>query len=144
MRKIVPFQFRSREDEMGQSIASYAERMVKEAAEPVLPGEKIKAQINRACSALGYPMGHWRIRAAWNREADCWSARALRELEDRYQSWRVRQKKKADMEAAKAAAVFTALAQQLERTDAAYHCEDITALLRVARQLGGASDEQMN
>ena len=128
---------------MGQGIASYAQRMVQDAAAPVSPGEKIKAQINRACVALGYPIGHWRVRAAWNNEAECWSARALKELEGRYQAWKQRQKKLADAEAIKAAALYAAIASTLENTDEEFHRQDIAALLDLARRLGSNADGQV-
>lgn len=109
--------------------------VVREAAMPVTAGETIKAQMNRAWASLGRPK-FWRVRAAWNGEAGCWSARACREFESRYEAFKAKGKRAADGEARKLAAVYTALATRLEATDAEFHRSDIAALLDLARRLG--------
>lgn len=119
---------------MSSAIAAEAQRIVRDAAEPVPAGETIKGQMRRAARALGYADGHWRIRAAWNGEAAPWSAAAFEELRDRYRLWRERQAKRAETEEQKLAAVYAALAERLENQDAEFHRNDIDALLALARR----------
>ena len=84
------------------NIAADMQSIVFAASEPIRPGESVKAQIRRAWEALGRPP-HWRVRAAWYREAECWSGEAVRDFEARDQ--KRRQKEKAAQEHAKNAAV---------------------------------------
>ena len=58
------------------SIALEARSLVRDAACPVTPGETVKAQMRRAWDNLGC-WHWWRVRAAWNGEAGCWSALLL-------------------------------------------------------------------
>jgi len=128
---------------MGRSIALEAQRMVQEAAEPIVPGEVVKAQMRRAARALKYPDGDWRIRAAWYCEAGCWSAAAFEELRERYGAWRERQRQKALNEARVAAAVYDALADQLRGKDEEFHSADVAALVSLARRLRGQDDGEV-
>lgn len=63
-------------------IAVEAQGIVRDAAQPISPGENIKAQMQRAWNALGRP-AFWRVRAAWHGEAGRWSAAALEDLRAR-------------------------------------------------------------
>lgn len=63
-------------------ISVEAQGIVHDAAQPVTPGENIKAQMLRAWTALGRPP-FWRLRAAWHGEAGRWSAAALEDLRAR-------------------------------------------------------------
>lgn len=129
------FRVRSREGSVSSSIAAEAQRIVRDAAQPVPPGHTVKGQLRRAARALGYCDGDWRIRAAWYGEADSWSARAFEDLRARYAIWRARQSARAESESEKAAAVFAALARRLEATDAEFHWDDIAALFDLVRAL---------
>lgn len=53
-----------------------------------------------------------------------------------HEAFKARGKRAADGEAAKLAAVYTALAARLETTDAAFFGGDVAALLDLARRLG--------
>lgn len=133
----LPFQVCSREESMSHSIAFEAQKIVRDAASPVPPGETVKGQMRRAASALGFPGGHWRVRAAWNGEAGCWSAKAFEDLRERYAAWDRKQRALADAKKRNAAAVFAALAGRLEATeDADFHRNEIAALCDLARRLG--------
>ncbi len=89
---------------VSQSIASKAERMVRDAAKPIPAGETVKGQLRRAAKALGYRAGDWRVRAAWYGEASSWSAEAFEDLKLRYdhllqkRAEAARRKKKKDQE----------------------------------------------
>ena len=135
------FQKCSREDGMGQSIAMEAQSIVRRSAEPVAPGETVKGQIRKACRALGYNDGDWRIRAAWYGEAASWSAEAFEELKSRFSKWERRQKRLADAEAMKAASLYSAIAKRLEGTDAEFHRSEIAALVDMARRIVGPSSD---
>ena len=131
------------EREAMNTVAAEAQRMVFEAAEPGA-GETVKAQMNTAADNLGYPRGHWRVRAAWYEEAGSWSARAFRELEERYEAWKQRRKRRdadADRRAAgEARAHLTRLEHirgALLQTDADFHRPEIDALQRAIELLGG-------
>ena len=125
---------------MSQAIAFEARNIVQEAAGPVPAGKNIKWQLRAACRALGYPDGHWRIRAAWYGEAASWSAVALEELRARYRRWSEKQERLADAEERKLATVFEALASRLEGgSDAEFHQADVDALRAVVRRIGAKS-----
>lgn len=64
------------------SIASEMRHVVYLAAEPVRPGDTVKAQQRRAWETLQRP-AWWRLRAAWYGEAESWSARAVEDMRKR-------------------------------------------------------------
>lgn len=134
---------REGDSEMGRSIAIEAQRMVREAAEPVPAGETIKGQLRRAARALRYADGDWRIRAAWYGEAQSWSAAAFEELRARYGSWRERQEAKAQAERLTLAARYAAIAERLRGQDENFHRQDIDALVAMARRIGGENDGEV-
>jgi hypothetical protein len=136
----LPFRFRSREGHVSSSIAEEARDIVWEAAKPVPPGATVKRQMRQAARALGYSDGHWRIRAAWNGEADSWSAKALEELRGKYRDWADRQARRATDDKRRLAALYAALAVKLEATDPHFHRTDIASLVDMARHLGGLDD----
>jgi hypothetical protein len=72
---------------MPRDIAKELQDGVLEAAE-VKPGMGIKAQINAACENLGYPRGHWRVRAAWYGGAGSWRGKAMFELLEKINCYR--------------------------------------------------------
>lgn len=72
------------------SIASEMQSLVFEAAEPVRPGDTVKAQQRRAWIELQRPPW-WRLRAAWYGEADCWSGRAVDDMRQRDRARRERE-----------------------------------------------------
>ena len=126
---------------MGSTIAYEAQRIVREAAEPVPAGETIKGQLRRACRALGYPDGDWRIKSAWYGEADPWSAKAFEELRARYSAWKARQEAKAAVDAKTAAVLFASIADRLgDDGDARLDREMVDRLRQLASRLGGRSD----
>jgi len=51
------------------AVALDAQRMAREAAHPVEAGETVKAQMRRSAQNLRYPVGDWRVKAAWYGEA---------------------------------------------------------------------------
>src|SRR5690606_34114750 len=69
---------------MMRDIAKELEALVKDAAGPIPAGFSVQKQIDLACKNLGYPRGHWRVRAAWYGEAANWRSRAVFDLIDRY------------------------------------------------------------
>lgn len=71
-------------------------------------GERIKAQMNRAWENLGRPK-FWRVRAAWNGEAGCWSGVAIREFQERHRSWREKQETQARAKASVVAQLIEAI-----------------------------------
>lgn len=119
------------------AIAIEARDMVRRAAEPVRPGETIKAQMRRAERALGYASTErWRVRAAWYGEAGCWGAGAFRDLQERYRGWiedhRRREAAATDLVRARAHTLRSTLAA----TDSEFHSETIQALDRAIGLLG--------
>lgn len=136
----LPFYKSSGSREVSMSIAFEARRIVRNAAEPVPPGSTVKAQMRSAAIALGYPVGSWRIRAAWNGEASSWSAEAFELLRNRHRLWRSKQEARADAEGRKLSEIYTALAGRLGAKDAEFHRNDIDALLALVRRIG-ARDE---
>ena len=122
------------------SIAIEARNMVRTAAAPVPAGETIKGQLRRACRALGYRDGDWRIRAAWYSEAGSWSAAAFEELRERYRSWSEKQKRAADRNEQALATLMQALASRLEQNDAEFFAADIDACRDLLRRAGAGDD----
>jgi hypothetical protein len=94
------YKFCSREDEVAESIAIEMQKIVFEAAHPLTPGKGVYAQMRDAATALGFKSVHWRVRAAWYEEADCWSAKAVEAFRHRYE---VMKRKRAEAEAQKQA-----------------------------------------
>jgi hypothetical protein len=69
---------------MNEAIALEVKTICRRAAEPVLPGESITAQLRRAWDNLGRPP-FWRVRAGWyDDRAGNWSAAAVKDFQDRY------------------------------------------------------------
>lgn len=140
MRDNQSFRKSSREESMSTIVAAEAQRMVRNAARPVPAGETVKGQLRRACRALGYRDGDWKIRSAWYGEAGSWSAAAFEELRSRYAAWDERNAASAQKKLDDAAQWYAALAERLEATDGEFHRETIARLLDAARQMGGKAD----
>ncbi|UDL95477.1 hypothetical protein LGH83_04450 [Lichenihabitans sp. PAMC28606] len=69
---------------MSEAIAFEIQTICRRAAEPVAPGESIKAQLRRAWVNLGRPP-MWRLRAGWYSDnAGNWSAAAVADFQSRY------------------------------------------------------------
>ena len=129
-----------REGDMSTSLALEAQRIVRDAAQPIPPGETIKGQLRRAARALGYGDSSWRIRSAWYGEASSWSATAFEQLRSRHAAWRERQSKSAQAEMDNFKLVYRTLAERLEGTDAEYHSETIAHLRNVLSKIGRPPD----
>lgn len=97
-------------------------------------GERIKAQMNRAWENLGRPK-FWRVRAAWNGEAGCWSGVAIREFQARHNVWREQQETKARANAAALATLIEAINADNPNMDSG-----TAALLQRALRDMGATD----
>lgn len=121
---------------MPNSIALEAQRIVREAAQPVRPGATVKEQMNAAARALGYPLGHWRIRAAWKGEAASWSAAAFEELKERNDELAATQRRRTDRNKQQLAVLYVALAEKLSQTAPRHHRAQIDRLIDTARALG--------
>ena len=118
------------------SIAAEMQGLVFEAAEPVSPGDTVKAQQRRAWEALHRPP-FWRLRAAWYGEAGCWSARAVEDMRRRAATRQAREAK-AREHAQGLAELYATIAERLRASpDAGFHRDDIAGLLHAARALGG-------
>lgn len=119
------------ETEAMSDIAFDAQAMVREAAD-ARGGAKIKSQMNAAARNLGYPLGDWRIKAAWYGEAGAWGAAMFRDLENRFEAWKARRSNKEEMargNANKAAAELLAMRDRLFASgDADFHREHILAI----------------
>lgn len=76
--------FREGTMQHGSGIAGELQRLVFDAAGEIKPGSGIKQQINQACENLGYPRGHWRVRAAWYGEAENWRSQPVFDMLGRY------------------------------------------------------------
>lgn len=76
--------------EMSSAIALEAQQLVREAAGNT-SGLTIKGQIRQAARNLGYPSDSWRVREAWYAGAGCWSAQAIRDLQQKAMAWRTRE-----------------------------------------------------
>lgn len=109
------------------NIAADMQSIVFAASEPIRPGESVKAQIRRAWEALGRPP-HWRARAAWYREAGCWSGQAVRDFEARDHKRRLKEKA-AQQHARHAADALLALRDQYHTArDQDFHREQLVAI----------------
>ncbi len=117
-----------------EAVAQRMRFIVHDAAMPVAPGDKIKAQVNRAWANLGRPQ-LWRVMAAWKGEAGCWSGAATHEFEQRYAAWRERQARRVAELDLTHAARLEATASALEAQDEAFHRIEIARLRDVARVL---------
>lgn len=113
------------------AIALEARALVRDAACPVMPGETVKAQMRRAWDNLGR-WHWWRVRAAWNGEAGCWSAAAFEELRRRHHAWRVTYNSRVAAADVLAADRAIAQAAALERIDAEFHAVTIGKLRALA------------
>lgn len=135
MRDKVSFRLRSCGEAMS-SLALEAQRIVRDAARPVAPGEGIKAQMRRAWTALGHPEW-WRVRAAWYGEAGSWSAVAFDDLRMRYADWTERQQRRARLQGSTLADHLEATARGMVEADADFHRQDVAGLLDAVRALRG-------
>ena len=86
-------------DEMSSAIATEAHQIVRRAAGGA-SGLTVKGQIRQAARNLGYAADSWRIREAWYGRAGSWSAQAIRDLQDRFKSWRERTEGRMNAQAA--------------------------------------------
>ena len=116
------------------AIAIEARDMVRRAAEPVQPGETVKAQMRRAWINLGRPK-FWRVRAAWHGEAGNWLAPAFRDLEERYRAYCDKRDREARAEVALAASRLAALREVLAAADPRALGQEISALDLAIRAL---------
>lgn len=138
MRESASFQKRSRSEDMSASIASEARRLVMSAAEPVSPGETVKAQMRRAWERLGRP-SWWRLKAAWYGEAGCWSAAALEDLRQRVERWTARQEERGRAEAENLATILNRFLEADAAATSHLAREDLVAARDLVRRLGLAS-----
>lgn len=114
------------------SIASEMQAIVLGAAEPVRPGDTVKAQQRRAWDALRRP-AWWRLRAAWYGDADCWSARAVDDMRLRDRARREREGTLRDA-AADLGALYAAIARHPDMDRArADHLFDLAGALGSGR-----------
>jgi hypothetical protein len=118
------------------SVALDAQRMARDAAHPLEPGDTIKAQMNRAAANLRYPLGDWRVKAAWYGEAGSWGAAMFRDFEERFHAWRRRQEEKANVRRSDAATALAELREVYARVDAAGYREQIEGIERALIELG--------
>lgn len=123
-------------------LANEMQSIVFGAAQPIAPGESIKTQIRRAWQALGRP-SYWRVRAAWYREAGCWSGEAVKDFE--WRDRRRRQKEDAARENARQAAnaLIALRNQHLAASDTDFRREQIVAIDTALAAMGcdmGAMD----
>src|ERR1700710_576758 len=80
---------------MSSVIAEEMQSIVRQAAQPVAPGDTIKAQMVRSWERLGRP-AWWRLKAAWYGEAATFSAQAARDMQQRYLRWRDAEARRAE------------------------------------------------
>ena len=117
------------------SLAAEMQGLVYGAAEPVRPGETVKAQQRRAWEALRRPP-YWRVRAAWYGEAGCWSGVAVDDMRRRARALR-KQEAGTREQARSLEALYATVAERLRASpDAEFHSNDIAALLHAARVFG--------
>lgn len=116
------------EHEAMSAVALDAQSIVFAAADPVQPGETVKAQMNRAARNLGFKAGDWRVKAAWYLEAGCWSAALFRDFEERFEQWNARHERRARQHAANAIAPLLALRASYAESDPDFYREQIVAL----------------
>ena len=100
---------------MSEAIGVEIRTICRRAAEPVLPGEGVKAQLRRAWAALDRPP-YWRLRSGWYGEGGCWSAAAVVDFQRRYLAMTDRRDRRAAqaqaIDAAKRGATGTSQAEQ--------------------------------
>ena len=113
---------------MSNAIAAEAQHIVREAAGSA-SGLTVKGQIRQAARNLGYAVESWRIREAWYGRAGNWSAQAIRDLQDRFITWRERDTARAAADHASRAARDLAL---LETARAAHRAELAAVERRIA------------
>jgi hypothetical protein len=65
-------------------LAGELQRAVFDACGEIKPGMGIQAQINQACTNLGYPRGFWRVREAWYGAAKNWRSEPVFDMLGRY------------------------------------------------------------
>lgn len=117
-------------------IAREAKKIVFNAAMPIVPGETPKAQMNRAAKALGFDLGHWRIRSAWYGEAGAWSAKAFLDLYRRWKRFEAKQERLARAEALTEATRLAALVEALDASDPDFHIPTTDCLRGQIHALG--------
>lgn len=109
------------------ALAIEMQQLVRSAAEPVAPGETVKAQMRRAWAVLGRPP-YWRLRAAWYGEAGCWSGAAVLDFQSRARARETREAKARDS-AGEAAAALVALRRAYASSgDQDFHRGQIVAI----------------
>lgn len=116
------------------SIAAEMQSIVFSAAEPIRPGDTVKAQQRRAWGTLGRPP-FWRLRAAWYGEAECWSGRAIEDLRRRARA-RQEREENAREQAEQLGATYAAFAESLRKEDPDKYRERADRLEHMARRLG--------
>ena len=116
------------------SIAAEMQAIVFAAAEPISPGDTVKAQQRRAWQALGRPP-FWRLRAAWYGEADCWGGKAIEDMRRRFRG-RQEQEARAREQAKQLGTTYAAFAARLREEDPDAHRHRADDFERMARRLG--------
>jgi len=116
------------------SIAAEMQTIVYLAAEPIRPGDTVKAQQRRAWGTLGRPP-FWRLRAAWYGEADCWSGRAIEDLRRRHRA-RQEQEERAREQAKQLGSTYAAVAAGLRAEDPDKYRVRADEFGRLASRLG--------
>lgn len=116
------------------SIAAEMQAIVFDAAQPIRPGDTVKAQQRRAWGTLGRPP-LWRLRAAWYGEAECWSGRAIEDLRRRARA-RQEREENAREQAQQLGSTYAAFAESLRKEDPDKYRERADGLERMARRLG--------
>lgn len=122
------------------SLAAEMQGIVFRAAEPLKPDEKVKARIRRAHSVLqstfpGNPLKFWRVKAAWEGDAESWVGRAHEDLRERDRALR----KKIEAGRAKTnelAIIFATAAERLRQIDPNFYREQIAQHERAASEIG--------
>ena len=123
---------------MSAVLSAEAQRLVQSAAEPIRPGETVKAQMRRAWMNLGRP-AFWRVKAAWYGEAGCWSAAAMQDLREREARWSSRELEAGREEARALLAVLSRLAQSEAEVAPAADRSAIAEARELIRRLGAGN-----
>jgi len=97
------------------SIAAEMQAIVFDAAQPIRPGDTVKAQQRRAWGTLGRPP-FWRLRAAWYGEAECWSGKAIEDLRRRARA-RQAKEENAREQAQQLGSTYAAVSESLRKED---------------------------
>jgi hypothetical protein len=124
------------ETEAVSAIALDAQKMARAAAQPLQAGETVKAQMRRAALNLKYPVGDWRIKAAWYGEAGSWGAALFRDFEDRFHAWKAKQEQRSGSNRDRAAAALAALRETLARDGSPVLSQQIEGIERALRSAG--------